>query len=411
MDAFKLRDYQKAAVEKLHTGAILVGGVGSGKTITALSYFFSKICGGKHPALGDLRYSPEIKKTPLYVITTARKRDSLDWQKEAGVYLLEPIVDSWNNIQKYVGTEKSFFIFDEQRVVGSGKWVKSFLKIAKRNQWILLSATPGDTWLDYIPVMIANGYYNSRREFLIRHVVFNHFSKFPKVDHYVEINRLIRIRREIVVNMHFVRKTERHYHDVVCEHDRSKVRMLYEDRWNIFENRPIKDAGELCLTLRKVVNSDFSRVEKLLGIFRKHRKVIVFYNFDYELRILEETAEKSGIPYSQWNGHKHEELLRDKSEWMYFCQYTAASEAWNAIETDTVIFFSLNYSYKIMEQSSGRIDRMNTSFSDLHYYRLISNSIIDKMILRALTSKQMFQESAFEKTLLTQIRSQEKHTL
>ncbi len=394
--ATRLYEHQKAAIEKLHTGAILVGGVGSGKSLTALGYVFSKVRGGKNPIIGDSGYSPMKVDKELYVITTARKRDSADWQKEAAIFGLNPIVDSWNNIAKYISVKNAFFLFDEQRLVGSGAWVKSFYKIVANNGWILLSATPGDTWLDYIPVMVANGFYKNRTEFLRRHVVFNHFSKFPKVDHYVEVQRLVKIRNAILVNMHFVRKTIRNEIDVICEYDREKTRRLMIDRWNIYEDVPVKDISELCRLLRQLANSDPSRLVKLGEIIVKHPKVIIFYNFNFELAILEQFAKDNDIPYTQWNGHKHEDLLRDKPCWLYLCQYTAASEAWNAIETDTIVFFSQNYSYKIMEQASGRIDRMNTPFEMLYYYHFISHSPIDLAIRKALIQKQTFNESRFQ---------------
>jgi len=392
----RLYEHQKAAIEKLHNGAILVGGVGSGKTLTALGYVFSIIRKGKHPIVGDDGYSPMKVDKKLYVITTARKRDSLDWQKEAGSFLIEPIIDSWNNIDKYVTIRDAFFIFDEQRLVGNGAWVKAFYKITSKNEWILLSATPGDTWLDYIPVMVANGFYKNRTEFLRRHVVFSRFSKFPKVERYIEVQRLIKIRDRILVNMHFVRKTIRNDIEVICSYDRELNNKLMIDRWNIYEDRPVRNISELCYLLRKLTNSDPSRLIKLHEIIEKHPKVIIFYNFDYELYILEEFARNSNIPYAQWNGHKHEGIPNDEKGWIYLCQYTSASEAWNATETNTIIFFSQNYSYKIMEQASGRIDRLNTSYENLYYYHLMSNSPIDLGIHKALTQKQMFNEHRFQ---------------
>lgn len=393
--SFTLDDCQMEAIEKLHTGAILVGGVGSGKTITALAYYFKQQKGAS-PVVHDKNFIPMSEDSkPLYVITTARKRDSLDWVKEAAIFNVTPIVDSWNNLHKYTHITNAFFFFDEQRVVGSGQWVKSFLKIAKNNEWILLSATPGDTWIDYIPVMIANGYYKNRTEFLRRHVVFNNFSKFPKVDHYVEVGRLIKIKNQLLVNMHVLRHTIRLEHYEKCEHDVQKTNLIHIDRWNVFDNSPVVDASEMCRLMRKVCNSDASRINKIKELYDKHKKVIIFYNFNYELALLEEFANVNQIPYTQWNGRKHEELLREKEQWLYLCQYTAASEAWNAIETDTIIFYSLNYSYKIMEQSSGRIDRRNTPYTYLYYYYLISDSPIDRAIQSALKKKKNFNEQSF----------------
>ena len=398
-----LYPHQISALEKLRPGAILVGGVGSGKTLTAIGFIFRKF-GGKSPIIGDTDYSLMDENKQIYVITTARKRESMDWTKEASYFGIIPKVDSWNNIKKYVGVKNAFFIFDEQRLVGSGEWVKSFLRISKDNEWILLSATPGDTWLDYIPVMVANGYYKNRTEFIRRHVVFSNFSKFPKVERYIEVQRLIRIRDSLLVNMYFTRKTKRHNIFVIVEHDKDKTTQVYHHRWNIFDNVPIVNKPEVAFLMRKVANSDPSRLIKLKEIFERHQKLIVFYNFDFELEILRRFAEENEIPYSEWNGHKHESILSGFPSWLYLCQYISASEAWNAIETNAVVFYSQNYSYKILEQSSGRIDRLNTTYIDLWYYHFVSKSPIDLAIRDALSRKKKFNESAF-------LGSREKHML
>ncbi len=393
--AVTLYEHQKAAVEKLRTGSVLCGGVGSGKTRAALAYYYTKIGCGKLEINGQGGWSPMKNPLPLYVITTARKRDTLDWEKECTDFLFYPTkVDSWNNISKYVGIKGAMFIFDEQRVVGSGVWVKSFLKIAANNEWILLSATPGDTWLDYIPIFIANGFYKNRTEFIRRHIVYNNFSKFPKVDHYIEVSRLIKLRDSVLVNMHFVRRTIRHSIDVKCDYDREKMNRLQIDRWNIFEERPVKDISELCFLMRRVANTDISRQVYLEEYFLKHKTIIVFYNFNYELDILKKFCQDRNICYRQWNGHVHE-MIPDEDEWIYLVQYTAGNEGWNAIETNSMIFYSQNYSYKVLEQAMGRIDRLNTPFDDLYYYHFISVSPIDLAIRKAINTKQIFNESRF----------------
>ena len=387
-----LYDHQKRAIEMLKTGSILQGGVGSGKTLTALAYFVTKECGGKIKDGKNSGWAPMKTNKDLYVITTARKRDTRDWEREASSLLIKTIkVDSWNNIHKYKHIKNAFFIFDEQRLVGSGKWVRNFIHIAEHNHWILLTATPGDTWMDYVPVFIANGYYKNRTEFIRRHVVYNRFCKFPIVERYLEITRLIKIRDSIIVPMRFARKTISHDVDVLCDFDHIRFKMIHVNRWNVFESAPIREVSELCYTMRKLVNSDPSRTQELLRIYNLHKKIIVFYNFNYELDILKTFCDKWKIPFSQWNGHKHEEILKTDS-YLYLVQYTAGSEAWNCTDTNCIVFFSQNYSYKIMIQAAGRIDRINTSFTDLYYYHLISHSIIDLAIRKALKNKQNFNE-------------------
>ena len=402
----KLRDYQLEAISNMKTGCILNGGVGSGKSLTSLSYYYLQN-GGSETFLTGGKYKRMKNPKDLYIITTARKRDTMEWEGELAPFLLsvdsdtsayknKVIVDSWNNIKKYKEVKGSFFIFDEQRVVGSGEWVKSFLKIAKSNEWILLSATPGDTWSDYIPVFIANGFYKNKTEFLREHAVFARFSKFPKVEKWIGTGKLNRYRRSILVDMNFKRKTEQHHENIYVDYDRATYKDVMKRRWDIWKDEPITNAGGLCYALRRIVNSDQSRALKLLEIFEDHPKMIVFYNFDYELDILKNLYYGENVTVAEWNGHKHEPTPR-KGKWVYLVQYTAGAEGWNCITTDTIVFYSQNYSYKIMHQSAGRIDRMNTPFTDLYYYHLKTKSSIDIAIARALHDKKKFNENSFAK--------------
>jgi len=392
----------------MKNGSILCGGVGSGKSLTALAYYYLQnggnpdtLTGGDYIPMGD---PPQ----DLYIITTAQKRDKLEWEgelipfllsthKEFNLYHNKVVVDSWNNIKKYKDITNAFFIFDEQRVVGSGVWVKSFLKIAKNNQWVLLSATPGDTWQDYIPVFIANEFYKNRTEFLREHVIYSRFSKFPKIDRYINTGRLIRLRDRILVHMDFDRKTVSHHDDVYVQYDISTYKDVSRNRWNPYKNEPIVNAGELCYLWRKIVNSDQSRQIALLELFEKHPKMIVFYNFDYELDILKSLYYGEDVEVAEWNGHKHQPLP-DGERWVYLVQYTAGCEGWNCIKTDTIVFYSQNYSYKVMTQAAGRTDRLNTPYTDLHYYHLKTRSGIDLAISRSLKNKKDFNETRYVKS-------------
>lgn len=402
--AIDLYDYQQEAIRKMKNGCILCGGVGSGKSRTALAYYYlqedGRISTDEYYPMGD-------PPRDLYIITTARKRDTLEWEGELSPFLLSThkdvnlysnkvVVDSWNNIKKYADVKGAFFIFDEQRVVGSGAWVKAFLKITKVNAWILLSATPGDTWSDYIPVFVANGFYKNRTEFIREHVVYSRFSKYPKIDRYLNTGRLIRLRNQILVNMDFKRQTISHHEDVYVRYDISKYKDVGRNRWDPYKDEPIINAAGLCYVWRRIVNSDESRQMALLELFEKHPKMIVFYNFDYELDILKGLYYGDEVSIAEWNGHKHQPIPNGKS-WVYLVQYTAGAEGWNCITTDTTVFYSQNYSYKIMQQSAGRIDRLNTPFRDLYYYHLKSRSGIDLAISKALKEKKNFNEGKFVK--------------
>ena len=412
MAGMMLYDYQLDAIDRLHTGSILCGGVGSGKSLTALGYYYLQN-GGSREFLTGGKYKTMDNPKTLYIITTARKRDTLEWEGELNHFLMSTdpefnkhgprvIVDSWNNIGKYKDSSLSFFIFDEQRVVGNGSWVKSFLKISKNNDWILLSATPGDTWSDYIPVFLANGFYKNKTEFTRDHIIYSRFTKYPKVDRYINTGRLIRLRNKILVNMDFNRSTTQHYKDIICSYDMVRYKTLVRDRWNIWENKPVVNAAELCYCLRKVVNSDEDRILKLHDLCRTHTKMIVFYNYDYELELIKSevfhTADGKEYAIAEWNGHKHQDIPTTDA-WLYLVQYNAGAEGWNCIKTDTMVFFSQTYSYKQFAQAAGRIDRLNTPYTDLYYYTLRSMAKIDLAIKLALKNKKKFNEAGFVKKL------------
>jgi hypothetical protein len=388
----ELAPHQKTALAKLRNGSILQGGVGTGKSRVAAAY-----------------YVLTEEHEDVIVITTAKKRDSLDWEREFATFGVGRerdatvagtlTVDSWNNIEKYIGVENAFFIFDEQRLVGAGKWSKSFLKIAKKNRWILLSATPGDTWLDYIPVFVANKFYKNRTEFKREHVIYKPFSKYPVVERYVGVNRLVKYRNQILVHMPYARQTVRHPVNVWCQFDEKAMARISHGRWNFFEDRPIENIAEMFLLMRRVANTDPSRVSEFHRLVRKHPRVIVFYNFNFELDLIRGLAkdlyQDSAYPYAEWNGHKHE-AVPGGDRWIYAVQFVAGAEGWNCTTTDTTVFWSLPYSYKIWEQAHGRIDRMDTPYVDLYYYILRSKAAIDFAIWRSLMSKQSFQVNHFD---------------
>lgn len=415
-----LYDYQKEALDRMKNGCILNGGVGSGKSITSIAYYFKKQNSKMFDRIEKREYIPKEDRTKyhfayskmknpkdLYIITTARKRDTLEWEGELANFLLSTnpennylyknkiVVDSWNNIGKYADIKDAFFIFDEQRVVGSGAWVKAFQKIAKFNEWILLSATPGDTWTDYIPVFVANGFYKNKSEFIREHVVYApYITKYPKIDRYVNTGRLIRLRNNILIDMDFQRNTIQHHEDMFVNYDMVKYKEVMRSRWNPYKNEPIEQAAGLCYVLRRVVNESDYRQTALLELYEKHPKMIIFYNFDYELDILKNLYYGEGVEIAEWNGHKHQPVP-DGKRWVYLVQYTAGAEGWNCIKTDTIVFYSQNYSYKIMEQSAGRIDRLNTPYKDLYYYHLKTRSGIDLAISKALKDKKKFNERKF----------------
>lgn len=385
----ELREHQKEVLGRLSNGKILWGGVGSGKSIVALAYYMER------ELVGD-----------IYVITTAKKRDSLEWQGDAakfGIGMTKEAsvagvlhIDSWNNIQKYVDVKDAFFIFDEQRLVGSGAWVKAFYKIAKNNAWLILTATPGDTWMDFIPVFVANGYYKNKTEFIQKHVRYAPFNKFPKIIGYLDQNRLEVYKREVLVAMPYESKASRVHEDVLVPYDVELFNKVYKDRWNIYTDKPAKNVSELFSVLRRIVYTDPSRLSAIRRIMERHKRLIVFYTYNYELEILRELNDSWSDLYeiAEWNGHL-KQPIPDSDNWVYIVQYSSGAEGWNCTSTDAMAFYSMTYSYKQYEQAQGRIDRLTTYYDKLFYYNLTSSSFVDKAVNKALSDKRDFNESSW----------------
>lgn len=403
--AVELGEHQLTAIRKMKNGCILTGGVGTGKSRTSLAYYYLAIMQGSLVINGHGVTTPPKKPMDLLIVTTAKKKHSLEWEKEAlkfGLSTDESLsmgnvrvtIISWNMLPKFKDVKNVFVIFDEQRLVGSGAWVKAFIEIAKHNPWIILSATPGDVWLDYVPAFVANGFYRNRTEFLRRHAIFTHYGSFPKLERYVDTHILEELRARILVDMPYSRHTIRHVNNILVSYDRDSFERVTKDRWHIYEDRPIQEVSELFSVMKKVVNSDPSRIGAVMQLLEKHSKLIIFYNFNYELDMLRVLMNTLGINYGEWNGQKHE-ALPSGDRWIYLVQYTAGAEGWNCVETDAIVFWSLNYSWRLMEQAKGRIDRMDTKYVDLHYYLLRSTSKIDQAIMRALTEKREFNEKEY----------------
>jgi len=380
-----LYEHQREVVGRMSNGKILWGGVGSGKSITVLEYYV------RNEAPKD-----------IYVITTAKKRDDLEWEGDAVAFGISVdrdltrygklTVDSWNNLKNYTDVEDAYFVFDEQRVVGSGAWTKAFIKIARNNRWNLLSATPGDTWMDYIPVFVANNLYKNRTEFIREHVVYAPFSKFPKIVRYTGTATLEKWRNLVLVEMPYKKHTERVVVDLETSFDELSMKQVVTNRWNVIEDQPIKDVSELFRVMRRVVNQDPSRLEAIRELLHTHDRMIIFYNFNYELDILRQLGDS--IEVAEWNGKVKDDVPEGK-RWVYLVQYVAGAEGWNCIKTDAMVFYSLTYSYKNFEQAQGRIDRLNTPFSTLHYYVLMSNSAIDQAVRKSLEQKEQFNERSY----------------
>jgi hypothetical protein len=393
-----LYDFQMEAVKKAFNGCIFAGSVGSGKSRTGTFYYFKEQGGW----IEGSDYTPMKNPKDLYIITTAMKRDKHEWEEEIAPFRLSTnpetnyynnkvIIDSWNNIKKYAEVKGAFFILDEDRVTGSGAWVKAFLKIAKQNDWIILSATSGDVWMDYWAVFVANGFYKNKTEFQREHVIYSRYAKFPQIDRYINTQRLERLRNRILIDMTFQRHTKPHHEDVYCNYDIPFYKDVFKKRWDPFKDEPIQQASSLCYILRRIVNTDESRQVALLELLEDHPKAIIFYNFDYERDILLNLGYANGTKIAEWSGHAHQPVPTGE-KWVYLVQYTAGCEGWNTITTDTIIFYSQNYSYKVMTQAAGRVDRLNTKFIDLYYYHLKSRSGIDLAISKALKNKKQFNE-------------------
>lgn len=407
MAGIELKDFQVDCVNQLRSGKVLAAGVGAGKSIMSLYWYATQCCKYRESRNAYGRLFKILKGSPdLYIITTAKKRDSQEWDEELAKFSLHKgvngkemggitvTIDSWNNVAKYIDVQWAVFIFDEQRAIGSGSWAKAFTKIAKNNQWIMLSATPGDNWSDWCPVFIADGFHRNRTEFFRRHAVYSRYTKYPRIDRWIDTDYLERCRDKVLVTCEVPRNAERKIHELTCGYDKSQIKEVMKTRWNPETNEPFVNASELCFYIRRIVNTDKTRLDYAAHVVRDHRKVIIFYSLKVELEQILKLADLTGVPVYQYNGGRHDDLPQGSS-WIYAVQFTSGSEGWNCITCNTVLYWSLPYSYKQAEQAAGRIDRLNTPFKELHYYIMRSFASIDLGIIRALKNKEDFNATGF----------------
>lgn len=406
MPGVNLRQFQHECVQALRSGKVLAAGVGAGKSIMALYWYVTKCCTVRtsHNANGEL-FQIMPGSPDLVIITTAKKRDNHEWDDELYRYALHQgenskkmgrvhvTIDSWNNITKYVDTS-AVFIFDEQRAIGSGAWSKAFVRIARRNPWVMLSATPADTWSDWCPIFVADGFYRNRTEFFRRHAVYSRYTKYPRIDRWIDEDYLNRCRDRVLVTCEVPRETERVVHQLTCAYDKETVRKAMKTRWNPETEEPFLNATELCFYLRRVIDTDPTRLSYAAHVVRDHRKVIIFYTLRAELEQILKLEEVTGVPVYQYNGGRHDDLPQGNS-WVYAVQFQAGSEGWNCTSCNTVLYWSLPYSYKQAEQAAGRIDRLDTSYKTLNYYIMRSFAPLDLGIIRALRNKENFNASGF----------------
>lgn len=379
--AVTFKDYQKRAINQMHNGCILCGGVGAGKSLTSLGYIDKVYPSGT-----------------VYIITPARKRNTGEWFDDIRKNDMDEtrfVVDSWNNLSKYKDVKDAFFLFDEQKVSGKGTWAKSLIRIAKSNQWILLSATPGDTYDDYATVLIANGFVRNRTTWYDEYCVTKSQPFFHIVDHKNKDVIDMMIRR-IFIKMDYQSDKKRIERVIPIQ-----ARSAGEEKEILMTHKapgaqmPFTTFAAAIAYVRMNCYDKSKKTEALRKIIEKHKKIIVFYNFLSEKLEIERAAIDANVTINFYNGQRHDPIP-DTDEWVYGVQYNSGAEAWNCITTNAMVFYSPNYSYKTMEQAHGRIDRVNSPYECLYYYMLLNELNIDNKVMNALSSKKDFNEKMLE---------------
>ena len=422
MTGIILKPFQENCLERLSTGKVLAADTGAGKSIMSLAWYLSKECASDEHSLksGAKAWTLYHGSPDLYIITTPKKRDSEEWESDLSKFNLVKgrnskemgevniFIDSWNNIKKYTEIKNSVFIFDEQRAVGSGTWAKSFVKIAKQNHWIMLSATPGDTWSDWCPLMIAKGYYPNRTAFFNKHAVYNPYVKYREIIRWDNTDELEYYRSKMLVTCRMEKKTTRHFEEVIADcSNKYEVKRAYKERTNPKTGEPFKSASELCAYTRNIINTDPTRSAVGLKIIQMYDRIIIFYTLTDELEGIKWACNKAGRKMYFYNGEIHDQVPTGNN-WAYIVQYTAGSEAWNCTTCNAMLFWDLTYSYKQFKQATGRIDRLNTPYSDLYYYAIRSYMPLDLAIRRALREKKDFNSRGFLKSVRAQYSKGER---
>lgn len=130
-------------------------------------------------------------------------------------------------------------------------------------------------------------------------------------------------------------------------------------------------------------------------------RMIIFYNFDEELRQMENHLAELNRPYSYLNGKKKDLTAYNcHGDSITFIQYQAGAMGGNFQKANKIIYFTLPLgkgSCDLWEQSKKRVHRIGQTEPCFYYYLLVKGSIEEKN-LRSLQVGKDYTDELFKKS-------------
>lgn len=177
--------------------------------------------------------------------------------------------------------------------------------------------------------------------------------------------------------------------------------------YKTFEKDGYVDCGELeyisngpaqdMLYLRQLCNSS-EKLDMLRTLVEgTNDRVVVFYNFDIELKVLQQLCKKLKRPISYINGHeKNLNCYNDCEDSITLVQYQSGSAGVNLQKANKMIYYSPPIKSDFYEQSKKRIHRIGQNHK-CTYWKLITHDSIEQQIYSTLAKKQDYTEELFRK--------------
>ena len=125
-------------------------------------------------------------------------------------------------------------------------------------------------------------------------------------------------------------------------------------------------------------------------------RLIVFYNFNSELKKLKELVEAADRPISIINGEtKDLTAYETESDSVTLIQYQAGAMGLNLQKANKIIYFTLTDKSELFEQSKKRIHRIGQN-QPCFYYLMICKNSVEEVMLKTLEERRDFTDDLFK---------------
>ena len=423
----KLFDYQKEAIEQFKDKPLNLSDVGTGKSYMSIGSYIESKCSKLliiclAPKVSDFAEDGEpfgLDITPLNK-GTKKNRELLAQSNHVAI----SFESSWRltELLKWVDKD-TFIIIDESHKVGvsKSKVTKFVMQLSKKAKYsYLCTASPVsngklENW--YSQLYIANIFRKPKKDFeqlfVVKQMRQMGAMRFMDIVGYQNQHLLEQMIDEASVNY----KRDKGYlpEDYVYKtkkpafYNKLKKQRIYKDDFNqiveldnsstLFNKLRQVSHGFLEGVLKPVSKEPFERLEAILETHNNER-VVIFYNYQWEYKMLSQLLDKLKRPYGVYNGSMKElHNFQEHENGVVLAQYKSASTGINDfVISNVTVFNSIPLSSTEYIQAKGRTDRHGQSKTPL-YYHIVPDTPIEQKIFDTVTSGQDFTNEMMEESV------------